>query len=152
MRELRGYRFPGPNADTKLKDLQEICPAEAAGLLAKYSDRDLPWHLQPETFSGAVFPVRGFRLSVEAVSLVQQTPSSLRLLSLAVAPEHRRRGYGSALLSTIQSRFHDVILEIPPVLQDGDSTTFLRANGWTLGLLDRFEMAIDLEALGVVAA
>lgn len=147
VRELRGYTSPGQSANGKLHtELKEISPAEAAGFLSKFSDRDLPWHLQPETFSGAIVPVQGFSIGPEAVSLVQQTPSSLRLLSLAVSPEHRRRGHGSALLTAIQSRFPNMTFEIPPVLQDGDGANFLQANGWTPGSLDQIEMAMELSA------
>jgi ribosomal protein S18 acetylase RimI-like enzyme len=146
-RILRSYRSPPGNASpAAVSELSELSPAEAAAFLARFSDRNLPWQLQPETFAGAISPVRGFSLGLKATALVQQTPSSLRLLSLAVGTEHRRKGRGSALLAAIRSRFPDMILEMPPILEDGASAAFLRANGWTPGLLDQLEMAIDLNA------
>jgi len=142
-RRLVGYGRPeqttAPSAAVERCDLPE-----AARRLLLWSDRDLSWQLSPESFVGALAPIKGFSYRDEAVALIDDSDSEVRLVALAVAPERRRIGIGSALISALVGRYPGRCWSIPAVVPEDIASEFLVRAGWERSSISQWEMCLDL--------
>jgi GNAT superfamily N-acetyltransferase len=80
-------------------------------------------------------------------------PRAIRLLRLAVHPEHRRQGYGRAMLERIVSKLHDrrthAIIDVPGELLHAH--LWLKACGWVASPLvgkDEYRFTITITREG----
>jgi ribosomal protein S18 acetylase RimI-like enzyme len=117
---------------------------EAAHRLLPWSDRDLPWQLSPESFVGALPPMKGFVLRDQAVALLDDSDREIRLVAIAVAPGRRRRGVGSALISALVDRHPRRRWSIPAIVPEDIASGFLFRAGWARSSISQWEMHLDL--------
>jgi ribosomal-protein-alanine N-acetyltransferase len=117
-----------------------ILPARQADLRAVYriaeSSFPIPWPIEelrkelsrPFSMLRVLRPMSG--AAIVAFSNYWRIDSELQIMNVAVAPEHRRRGYGHALLEDLigrarQSGAQSIVLEVR------------RSNGPAIGLYER---------------
>lgn len=138
-RDLAGYRSP-EGASPQDASLAEIDPDDARSMLAALSDDDLPWQLQPASFTAAAPTVKGLSLAGEAVALVDETAAGPRLLTLAVDPAGRGRGLARRLLRAIAGRYPAGGISIVAVVPERTGTPVFASAGWTRTEIGQHEM------------
>jgi ribosomal protein S18 acetylase RimI-like enzyme len=146
VRKLVGYRRPPDKVEgtPMAPALQEVVPSQAARRLQAWSDADLPWQLAPQTHAAAAPPLRGFVVDDDATALVDDTGADLRIVSMAVRPDARRRGLGRRLVAGLLDAFDGRALAIPPIVPEHAHDAFMAATGWHRTTLAQHEMSLTL--------
>ena len=147
IRRLVGYYFHPQDADLHGSDhehLREIDPLMVARLMATEGEPDLPWMLMPETFSAATQPVQALHLNEIAFAIVAD-PEAEKIVvrGLLVKKAHRRRGWGSRILTALEARFADRPLAIPAWAPENLAPGLFRRAGWQQEKLNQLEMKIE---------
>jgi ribosomal protein S18 acetylase RimI-like enzyme len=143
-RKLVGWRHAEAEGDAAPDTLTEVPPATSAAWLQAWSDADLSWPLSPESHAGAAPPLRGFSLEDSATAIVDDTAPPVRVVSLAVHPDARRRGLGRRLVNALLDEFEGRALAFPAIVPEQSSRAFMDATGWEITPLSQYEMVLPL--------
>ncbi len=138
-RDLAGYRSPEGDSPQDVS-LAEVDLDDARSMLSAFSDDDLPWQLQPASFTAATPTVKALSLAGEAVALVDEAAAGPRLLSLAVDPAARGRGLARRLLRAIAGRYPVGGISIVAVVPERTGTPVFASAGWTRTEIGQHEM------------
>jgi len=143
-RKLVGYRHPAAAAGEAGDTLAEVAPSTSAAWLQAWSDADLSWPLSPQSHLGAAPPLRGVALDERATAIIDDTGANVRIVSLAVRPDARRRGLGRRLVNALLHQGRPLVL--PAIVPEDASRAFMEATGWELTPLSQYEMMLTLDA------
>ena len=150
VRRLFGYDFDphgGSDRAWKLEPLQEIDPAIIARRISMEGEPDLPWMLMPETLAAATLPFQGLHLNETAFAIVADpNPNAEKVVirALLVRKAHRRKGWGSRILSALETHFADRPLTVQALVPENMAPGFFLRAGWRRQALNQFEMKIEL--------
>jgi ribosomal protein S18 acetylase RimI-like enzyme len=136
LRRLVGYQRPAITG--QLEDLTEIDALEFSRVAAIEGERDLPWQLMPENFSGQ--SAQAFQLEDKSFALVSEAGSSFFLWALVVRREFRRQGYGRRLLEGLTKKFEGKECRIIQVVPENLTPGFFLGLGFKVLELNQLEM------------
>ena len=147
IRRLVGYDFHSPDAGhpgSAFQGLGEIDPLIVARLIAKDGEPDLPWMLMPENLAAATPPVQALHLDEIAYAIVAD-PSAEKIVirALLVRKTHRKQGWGSRMLHSLEALFSGRPLAIPASVPENMAPSLFLSAGWKRQTLSQFEMKIE---------
>ena len=145
-RRLVGWRHPEAAGEEGPDTLDEVAPSTSAAWLQAWSDDDLSWPLSPQSHLGAAPPLRGYSIDDRATAIVDDTGAYVRIVSLAVRPDARRRGLGRRLVDALLDAYEGRALAFPAIVPERSSRAFMEATGWELTPLSQYEMMLTLDA------
>jgi GNAT superfamily N-acetyltransferase len=147
VRKLVGYDFLRPGVGSGrpgVNRLHEIDPLIVARLIAQEGEPDLPWMLSPETLAAATLPVQALHLDEIAFAAVADPKAEkIVIRTLLVRKAHRGKGWGSRILSALETLYGDRPLTIPPLVPENLAPGLFRRAGWQPHALDLLEMKIE---------
>jgi len=146
MRKLVGYRREAAPAPSPTgPEIQEIDPLEFARVVTREGEPDLPWMLAAETLAAATPPARAFHLEHRAYALVADPGDETLVLTALVVPrQHRRQGWASRLLATLDATFPRRPWVIKPLVPEDLVPAFFTQLGWERQDLQQIEMRLEL--------
>jgi ribosomal protein S18 acetylase RimI-like enzyme len=147
IRRLVGYDFHPHDARDHGSDferLREIDLLIVARLIAKDGEPDLPWRLMPETLAAATPPMEALHLDEIAYAIVAD-PNAEKIVirALLVRKSHRKRGWGSRMLSALEARFAGRPLTILDLVPENLAPRLFLRGGWKQQTLNQIEMKIE---------
>lgn len=145
-RRLIGYRRePGEPASGTPGKLAELDPLEAARVVAREGEPNLPWMLAAETLSAITLPARAYHLDHRAYAIIEAPEAETLVLAALIVPRtERRKGWGSRLLHALEAKFPGRVLLVPAIVPEGLADAFLDGLRWQPEPLSQLEMALKL--------
>jgi len=106
LRRLVGYKGVNPPSATDMGTRAELIDlATAARSIVRYEARDLPWQINGLAILQLSPPNVAYRLSEATAILSDPSSATVVIRSLIVAPESRRHGEATQLLSALFAQF-----------------------------------------------
>lgn len=124
--------------------LEDVDIFSAARLLSEYEDPDTPWQAGSFNLATLAPPNKAFKLGSACAVISNPKADGIILHSVAVAPDERHQGHGSALLRALFYRYPKKTWRVIAVCPER-YTAFLEQLEFTRGELSQFHMRLELD-------
>ena len=145
VRRLVGYvRDPAPSEAVQVT-LEELDPAEFAGVVQREGEADLPWMLAAPTLAAYVKPWRAYALADKAFALVHTAGDRGAQVRAVVVPRaHRGQGWAQRLLEALFAMFPNRYWSFAAIMPEGLGAGVLERCEFRLDAISQFEMVCEL--------
>ena len=100
--------------------------------------------LAAETLAAATLPVQALHLyEIAFAAVADPKAEKIVIRTLLVRKAHRGKGWGSRILSALETLYGDRPLTIPPLVPENAAPGLFRRAGWQPHALDLLEMKIE---------
>lgn len=132
-------------SDAAARVLKPSDEARVADWIARHGTAGLPWQLDAATIRAGLPGCAAFEWDDQAACLISDPGQErIRVMSLVVHRERRRRGVGRAVVQALLRMYPGRIWRVPEILPEGEGTAFLAGLGWEASAIRQFLMGVRL--------